>query len=666
MVSFSWSSKQTSNNPPDFFNRSTEKQRRLAGYKNVWEAYLSELPDPIKKEGPANDNVKVNPIRSIVDVGVYFLFGDEVRFEVSPNRSTELGLQKVAHDSVTGPGKPKLNVFGKPVHPDNEDRYQQYHDDQKAQGDAEFKKRKDQEAQDSQDQGQDPKKAAPPAKSDSQDPKQQGQDPKQPQGKFDPKDPQAQKGGFGQQKPGFTPTPKAPMDKMAPATPKYLTDLNKVWKANRKRAFLHEMGVSGALHGDVFVKFVPNGAGTNYDMPRLVLLDPANVDVITHPDDCDRVIKYIISYVTEDENGKVVGREQEITPVEESEDEYGTAPVKKWEIRNFENAWNHDVQSGWHPGQSQREQMGPTKTWDYPWPPIEHCQNMKLPHMFWGMPDIDESAVELVQSIQRAMSSLNKVVRLHGSPRLFAKGVMPELVGQIDASPDGVITLPAGAGIDSDLKILEGLQNMTSQIEFVENMRKQLLEGLGVPAIALGDINTMSTSMSGVNMSILYAPILQKTQLKRINYGDLLSRINEKILILMGHEDTEEFEDLEIVWPESMPGSQYLERQTLLEDMQLGLSKHTSLLRLGYDPEKEFELAGNEMQSQLDMQNSYLPDPSELLDAAKKPPVGGEAKNNNPAGAGNRGGSMGAAGNSTPKNKANPSTSKSRGGPPKH
>src|SRR5690606_11344589 len=99
----------------------------------------------------------------------------------------------------------------------------------------------------------------------------------------------------------------------------------------------------------------------------------------------------------------------------------------------------------------------------------------------------------------------------------------------IDASPDGVITLPAGAGVDSDLRILEGLANMDSQISFVESMRKQLLEALRIPPIALGDINTMSTSMSGITMAVLYAPIIQKTDLKRIEYGDMLDRINKKL-----------------------------------------------------------------------------------------------------------------------------------------
>jgi hypothetical protein len=586
MVSFPFIDKLRQQDPPDFFNRNSEKQRRLEGYKKAWEAYLAELPDPVKTEGNVNDNVKSNPLRAIVEVGVYFLFGDEVRFELSPQQSTK----------KPGSAKPKAPKAA-------------------------------------------PANSTPAKPGDS--------------------------GGTADHKIGDPVKAVMAEDPAILEDPPYVADLNKIWKANRKKAFLNEMGLSGGIHGDVFVKFIPNGTGPKRDLPRLVLLDPANVDVFTNPDDCSDVIKWVITYNTEDDQGRPITREQEITPVKDAPDEYGTEHVSSWEIRDYETNWGYDNQMGWLPTQNKREQVGPTKEWPYSWPPIEHCNNLNLPHMFWGMADFDESAIELVQGIQRAMSSLNKIVRLHASPRLFAKGVMPELAGQIDASPDGVITLPAGAGVDSDLRILEGLTNMDSQIAFVEEMRKQLLEALRIPPIALGDINTMSTSMSGITMAVLYAPIIQKTDLKRIEYGDMLDRINKKLLILHGYEDALDYDDLVVVWPEAMPGSNYVERQTLLEDQSLGVSKHTSMLRLGYDPEREAARALAEQRADMELKNEFqIQQMEKQAELMPKPAPGQDPRggNNNPAGVGNRGGSLGASGNSTPKNKENPSTSKSRGG----
>lgn len=573
MVSFPFLSKSTNGLlAPAVSSRVAEDQARLEQYRKAWQAYLAELPDPLATDTRANDNVKVNPIRAVIDVGVYFLFGSEVRFEVSPNRSTELGIDD---------------------HQEN---------------------------------------------------------------------------------------------------PDWLIELNKCWKANNKPGFLNELGISGAVHGDAVVKFIPNGAGINNDLPRLQLLDPANVRVEYDPDDYKKVTAWIIEYNIEDTDAsgmlRHLTRTQEIRPVYEGQDEsedmqFEIKRISHWEIKNYEQEWAYQSGVGFYPGPKDktRIQVGPTQTWDYPWAPIEHCNNLEIPHMFWGLPDVDESCVEVVQNIQRTMSSLSKIVRLHGTPLLFAKGVMPELAGEIDVSPENIVTLPAGAGLESDLKVLENLNNVQSFVEYIKELRHQLFEMMGCPLIALGQVDTMSMSMSGINLSILYAPILQKTEMKRISYGAMLERINQKLLILMGHEDTEEYDSLTVVWPEAMPGSAYLERQTLMEDVKLGLSQWTALTRLGYDPQLENQKMVDEKRQILEMESEFaMLQPSPLNPIPRNPlPQGGapggdaaggkpggqdpRGGNNNPSGFGNRNGSMGAAGNSTPKNKQNPSTPKSRGGP---
>jgi hypothetical protein len=709
--SFSFIRKSNASSTPDFFNRNSEKERRLKGYQKSWEAYLSELPDPLVQEDAANDNVKVNPVRAIIEVGVYFLFGDEVRFEVAPNKSTELGLKKPGKDM-------KSKAFNPPKFPGADPEYdeeRQAEKDDRFEGDKEKRR---QEYQDSYDRdreqerddagGGDEKR---PQRGDDEKKRSQGgggDDNERDNERYDArkdKDNRDQKKQGGKEQYDKAPSgtyPKANKDKFGsdggddkfggkdyghdqygvdmeiPEEPKYLVDLNRCWKANEKKSLLNNMGRSGAIHGDIFIKMIPKGAGLKGDLPRIILLDPANVDVLTDPDDCNLVTKYVITYNIEDEDGKILTREQEITPIKE-EDEWGNQLISSWEIKDYESSWTYDNTLGWHPGVEQRAQIGTTKKWEYPWPPIEHCNNMELPHMFWGQPDIDESAIETVQSVQRTMSSLTKIVRIHGNPRMFAKGVMPELSSEIDCSADNIITLPAGAGVDSDLKILEALQNVSSFVEYIESLRSQLFEQLQCPPIALGQIDTMSMSMSGINLSILYAPLLQKTEMKRIPYGDMLDRLNHKLLMLMGHENEEEYEDLTVVWPESMPGSHYLERQTLMEDIKLGVSNWTALQRLGYDPERESQKKAEEYRSQqqmqfdfqaqeMELQSKMFPD-QQAAGGGKDPNFdskgggGGKGGNNNPSGFGNRGGSMGAQGNSTSKNKNNPSTSKSRGGP---
>lgn len=499
---------------PKYYDNDHDRQKRLERYKRTWEAYLAELPDPIVQDGPSNDNVKVNPARAIVNTGVFFLFGSELKFQVSP------------------------------------DAAERYGDGQANQSDK-------------------PNKVA---------------------------------------------------------SPKWLQQLNKAWKANRKKSFLFNMGLSGSIHGDVFIKIIPDAAGLNNEFPRLLVLDPANVDVNTDPNDCNTVLEYIIQYVVEIErengNTEPALRIQRIKAVQDIDDR-----IIDWTLQDFEQPMGYVLNAGYIPVSEEERPLGPPVNWGYPWPPIEHCQNIELPHMYWGLPDLDESSVEVIESIQRSMSSLNKIVRIHASPRMFAKNVMPDQVNDIDVSADNVITLP---NMEAELQVLQTLTNLGGPIDYAKHQRAMLLEMIQVPPIALGEFESASTAISGVTLSILYAPLLQKTELKRISYGDMIERLNFKLLTLMGF-DSDEFDSLILVWPEAMPGSAYLERQTLSQDQMLGASNHTLLARLGYDPKEERQHFLEEQEEMMEMQKKYAPDPA----------PGAPGGNNNPAGKGNKNGSLG-------------------------
>lgn len=556
---------------PKYFDHDYERQKRLERYKRTWEAYLAELPDPIIQDGPSNDNVKVNPARAIVNTGVFFLFGGELKFQVSPDAMLRYGSTQAL--SGEAPVESPDPTGSKPS--------------------TEFT-----------------------AKNTTK-----------------PYDPENDK----------IPGPKKPAgpDPIKIANPKWLTELNKVWKENRKKSFLFNMGLSGSIHGDVFVKIVPDAAGLKNQYPRLLMLDPANVDVEWDQNDCTRPLKFAIEYIIEEENPQshVVEpklRIQEIVAVE-NEDK---TKIEHWTMQDYEHPMGYVQNVGFTPLEGGKVPVGPEEIWPYSWPPIEHCQNVELPHMFWGLPDLDESTVEVIESLQRSMSSLNKIVRIHASPRMFAKNVMPDQIDEIDVSADNIITLP---NMEADLNVLQTLGNLSPSIEYAREQRKMMLEMIQMPPIALGEFESASTAISGVTLSILYAPLLQKTELKRISYGDMIERLNHKILTLMGF-DEEEFESLILVWPEAMPGSAYLERQTLQQDQQMGASSHTVLSRLGYDPKEERANYLREQEEMMEMQKRYAPEPEFGGGGfGNNKPKGDDPRggNNNPAGNGNKSGSLG-------------------------
>lgn len=420
--------------------------------------------------------------------------------------------------------------------------------------------------------------------------------------------------------------------------PDWLRALNRAWKANRKDSFLYNLGLSGAIHGDVFIKLVPNATGMRNEFPRLVLLDPTNVDVECDPNDYDRVLKYKIEYTVENDQGEPMLKIQEISANVDSND-----VIQSWTIQNYVHHMTWATGAGWVPGMGLKEPVGPPEEWDYPWPPIEHCQNIEVPHQFWGLPDLDEASVDVIQSLQRSMSSLNKIVRIHASPRMFAKNVMPDQVAEIDVSADNIITLP---NMEADMSVLQTLQNLSPSIQFTDKLREDLYEMLQIPPIALGRFESASTSISGVTLSILYAPIIQKTDLKQISYGDMLLRLNHKMLELMGYPNHEDHEGMVVVWPENMPGSAYLTRQTLMTDSQLGASTYTVMEKLGYDPVEEEARRNTELEHQLRLQAEYGVSQNSPVNSNEETRGG----NNNPAG-GNKNGSMGGTNSAgTPKN----------------
>lgn len=66
-----------------------DEMQRLQRYRRAWDAYYGRLPRPLRvRPGQPDDNVVVNYARLIVDKGVAFLFGGDVRFELSETERT--------------------------------------------------------------------------------------------------------------------------------------------------------------------------------------------------------------------------------------------------------------------------------------------------------------------------------------------------------------------------------------------------------------------------------------------------------------------------------------------------------------------------------------------------------------------------------------------------
>ncbi|MDW8006442.1 MAG: phage portal protein [Thermomicrobium sp.] len=327
--------------------------------------------------------------------------------------------------------------------------------------------------------------------------------------------------------------------------------LERVWAQNRKLLLLQQMALSGAIAGHVFVKIV-----RGQPIPRLVLLDPATVWVQTRPDDYDAVEVFRIQFPFVDPaDGRsyvyreVIGR-----------DGAGWAIVAQ-RSRTGSHAWETLAE----------------ESWPYPWPPVAHTQNLPNPHAFWGVSDLEEDVIRLNDAINFLLSNLLRIVRYHAHPRTWGRGFT---AAQLNVGIDETIVLPSE---HAELRNLEMQSDLGSSIALYQRLREALHEITRIPEVATGKVENLG-SLSGVALAILYQPLLEKTQTKRLTYGTLLEQLNQRLLELGGFGADQ---PVTIHWPPLLPSDFRADAETGLVLQQLGVSQDTILQRLGFDPEIE-------------------------------------------------------------------------------
>lgn len=320
-------------------------------------------------------------------------------------------------------------------------------------------------------------------------------------------------------------------------------------RANQGGLLWQKMGVSGGIGGTVFVRIIPRDQAP----PRILVLDPATVDVEWEPDDFETITKYTISWNTITEDGAGVARRQIIQPD-------GTG----WIIIDQEA-----IEGGW---------ITLSETpWPYTFAPILHAQNLPSPHEAYGIADLEPDVLHLCDSINRTASVINRILRLYGFPRTWGKMIGDALV--IDANPGSVLRLEHP---EAELHNLEMQSDLSSSIDFYRRLIGALHETTRIPEIATGKLDNAG-QLSSLALKIMYAPLIQKTETKRRTYGLLIEDLLERVCSIAGYPNVQ----VQIAWPEILPSDPEGERRTALIDRQLGVSQATILDRLGFDPEVE-------------------------------------------------------------------------------
>lgn len=330
--------------------------------------------------------------------------------------------------------------------------------------------------------------------------------------------------------------------------------LDNCWQVNRKMSLLQKLALAGGVCGTAFIRihYTPD-----MEFPRLILVDPETVSVVSADDDVDVITKYIETYPIVDENDR-------------SKSRYIRRVYSK-------GAQNWTIAEERSEGGGDFKPTGEVFVWPYEFAPILHCQNIAQPFQIWGEPDLNESLKQAILDNDFVWSNIRKILRHHAHPKTVAKGVRAD---KIEVGVDGLLVLESP---EADIKNLEMQTDLASSLEFTRRQTEFIHELSRVPEVATGKVESFGM-MSGIALEILYQPLLEKTEAKRQTYGDMIIELNRRLLAI-GDFGSDLYTKL--VWQDLLPKDKQVAANAALTLKQLGVSLESLLRELGYNPDEE-------------------------------------------------------------------------------
>lgn len=330
--------------------------------------------------------------------------------------------------------------------------------------------------------------------------------------------------------------------------------LDECVRTNGGQLLWQKLAVNGGVCGHCYLKIVPSATPGGY--PRLINLSPEYVTVVCDPDDIDQVWRYIIQYPAKGTEGERLVVRQVI-----ERDAGG-----RWTITDEISVNN----GAWETRQAIQ--------WPWAWAPVVDVQNLPSPNEYYGIADVEEDVLGLNYAINFTLSNLQRIIRFHAHPKTWGAGFA---ANTLNVGVDETIVLPAGATLQN----LEMQSDLTSSIQYYERLREALHETAHVPEVATGRLDNAG-QLSGVALRILYQPLIDRTEQKRLTYGGLIVELFRRLLEMAGYGG----DNLAtLTWPELVPSNRLEELQAALLERQVGVSDDTLLRGLGYDPDQERE-----------------------------------------------------------------------------
>jgi len=277
--------------------------------------------------------------------------------------------------------------------------------------------------------------------------------------------------------------------------------LKRIWNQdNNMTSVIWEMGQQGGVSGDAFVKVAYEPAWTddagNFHpgRVRVIPLNSAYCFPVWHPHDRDRLLEFKLKY-------RFWGTNTEGTRSVYTYTELIRADV----IREFVNDELID---------ERPNVLGVI--------PIVHVANHPASGSPWGMSDVQD-LISLNRQYNETATDIADIVNYHAAPITVVIGAKPS---QLEKGTNRVWSI---GNKEVDIHNLENGVDLQWPLEVLNTLKRSMHEMTGVPETALGQTQAISNT-SGVALAIQFYPLMQKFELKKIQYGKGLQKINELAL----------------------------------------------------------------------------------------------------------------------------------------
>lgn len=352
--------------------------------------------------------------------------------------------------------------------------------------------------------------------------------------------------------------------------------LDEVWEYNKKDILGVEIGQMGAITGDCFIKVSwedpevdDNGMLYEEEYPdgkvRINVLPTSSVFPVYSSHDKDKMVSCTIQYAILEMGieGKPVARMYKEVVTRDTISYYIDNELVE-EIPNILREIN-----------------------------IVQIKNIPLAGESRGQSDL-KSIIPLQKELNAKVTDVSDIINYHSAPITIIQGAKSKNLEK------GAKKVWGGLPKDAKVYNLELNSDLNASNNFISTIKTAIHELSNTPEDSLGGKSAVSNT-TGVALQIKYAPLLEKTWLKRQTYGGGIKdvcRLVIKLLRVKGSEEERKLLDrlmstsegikkvfdITVIFPDPLPKDEMVQLQIIAQKMNLGLEEPEGALKeLGYE-----------------------------------------------------------------------------------